>query len=122
VHRKDLKYSDKLNIEVLSLQMETDVPLRDQRTLDIDGELDLIEFQTQDVDFGGKWVLTGFNETVTTAESTLEFTFDRYLPTWISDKDENWDNDYRWSPDSPEVYARIYRRKMVDNDNKEGSI
>ena len=98
--------------------METDAPLRDQSS--DQKELDLINFQTQDVDFGGKWVLTGFNETVTTSESTLEFTFDRYQPNWISDKEENWDNDYRWSPESPEVYARLYRRKMVDDkENKE---
>lgn len=60
--------------------------------------------------------MTEFNETVTTSESTLDLTLNRYLPTWISDKDEDWNNDYRWSPDSPEVYAMMYRRSVAKDE------
>ena len=37
----------------------------------------------------------------------------RYLPTWESPKNENWDNDYRWSPESPHVKVKMYRRASI---------
>ena len=50
-------------------------------------------------------------------------TFNRYLPHWQSDKEENWDDDYRWNPESPLMLARLYQRQVTeDNDNKDDKI
>mmetsp|Transcript_10778 Transcript_10778/g.14499 ORF Transcript_10778/g.14499 Transcript_10778/m.14499 type:complete len:81 (-) Transcript_10778:182-424(-) len=70
--------------------------------------LDLVNFASQDSNFMGKWVLSNFTETVTASEAFFDITLNRYMPRWSSDKEEDWDDDYRWSPDSPQMYAKLY--------------
>ena len=53
----------------------------------------------------GRWILSNFTETITATEAIVDLTLNRYLPDWQSDKVEDWDDDYRWSPDSPQVIA-----------------
>ena len=108
VHRvlyDDEEASPEFVIEVQSLQMETDTGNMD--------DLDLVSWASQDRDFMGKWVLSNFTETVTASEAYFDVTVNRYMPRWASDKDEDWDDDYRWSPSSPQMYARLYQRTMT---------
>ena len=58
LHRRDQAQSvDTLTIQLLSLQMEEDVPILNE-------DLDLINFVTQDPDFPGTWITTAFSELV----------------------------------------------------------
>ena len=51
----------------------------------------------------------------TTAYSDLvDLTVSRYLPRWASYRDEHWDNDYRWSPESPLVQTKIYTKRRPE--------
>ena len=95
--------------------METDTGSSDQ--------LDMLQFATQDSYFMGCWVMSYFQETITATNEFIEMTFNRYLPHWQSDKEENWDDDYRWNPESPLMLARLYQRQVTeDNDNKDDKI
>lgn len=87
---------------MLSLQMEEDTPI-------LNTKLDLIHYATQEDDFAGKWTLSSLEKTSQSSNGDeLLIVASRFLPKWKHDKEENWDNDYRWSPDSPTIQAKLY--------------
>ena len=116
IHRKDQAQSvDTLTIQMLSLQMEEDIPI-------LNTDLDLISFATQDEEFAGRWTISSFTNLVTIDSDELFIIADRYMPKWKHDKEERWDNDYRWSPDSPAIQAKLYQRAVPDSSNGVGEI
>ena len=99
-----------------SLQIEEDIPVKTPN-------LDLVLFQTPE---GGndkdKWTLVTFTETVTTEETYLDILVSRYLPMWVYDRIENWDDDFRWDPESPDVQVKFYRRKALNAETGETEV
>lgn len=116
IHRKDLAQSvDILTVEVVSLQFEEDVQTRTP-------DLDLLNFQSQDETFNGIWTLATFEKTTTVDDSILEFIVNRYMPKWVYGRIEDWDDDYRWSPESPQIQVKLYSRIIADDFAGESQI
>jgi len=59
--------------------------------------------------FTGSWYVTSFE---TSPDATMyTWNVDRYLPKWQYGDDE-WTNDYRYSPDSPAITVKGYKRDV----------
>ena len=102
---------------VKSMQMEADLMILDEDDAD-DALPDLIQLDPIDSAYPGIWTLESFEVSTTVDGQTADFVFNRYLPIWVYSKWEEWDNDFRWSPRSPQVAAKIYLRKITNDETE----
>ena len=62
--------------------------------------------------FEGSWVISGITDPGTTQ---MQVKIARYLPRWVYSFEENWNNDYRWSPESPVMQTRAFIRRRISD-------
>ena len=80
--------------------MEEDVP---------NDEMDVLDLNEQET-WPGIWVAEPFLTFTFEENDCVKFTLNRYLPKWTWDRFEQYSNDYRWSPGSPTLDIKGFRR------------